>query len=143
MNAWRKEMMACQDSMEACRDAMEACLEKAKANPEKMKASLEEMQATVDVFKERLDKMDTKDLETNQEKLDAITEHQDVPEEEATVETTGTLEDQYGGWHLAVGSCQHPKKWTQGNGGSRKKLATAHQWMARCAIPAPRKGYGH
>jgi hypothetical protein len=49
------------------------------ANPEKMKASLEEMKATVDVFEERLDKMDTTDLEANQEKLNAVVKHQEVP----------------------------------------------------------------
>jgi hypothetical protein len=35
MNAWLKEMMACQE-------VTETCLEKAKTNPEKMKAGLEE-----------------------------------------------------------------------------------------------------
>jgi hypothetical protein len=38
-----------------------------KANPEKMKADLEEMEVVVDIFKERLDRMDTTDLEANPE----------------------------------------------------------------------------
>jgi hypothetical protein len=32
-------------------------------------------------------------LEASQEMLDAVAEHQDVPKEEAAVETVGTLED--------------------------------------------------
>jgi hypothetical protein len=36
-----------------------------KGNPKKMKADLEEMEPTVVVFKERLNKMDTTDLEAN------------------------------------------------------------------------------
>jgi hypothetical protein len=50
---------------EGLRKATESCLEKAKANLEKMKASLEEMETAGDVFKERLNKMDTTDLEAN------------------------------------------------------------------------------
>jgi hypothetical protein len=72
---------------------MEACLEKAKANPEKTKANLEEMGVTVNVFEERLDKMDTTDLEANRQKLDTIAVYQDVPNEEAAVETIRALED--------------------------------------------------
>jgi hypothetical protein len=59
-----------------------ACLEKAKA-------SLEEMEAVVDVFKERLDKMDTTDLETSGEKLEAVAVLQEIPNEEAAVKNIG------------------------------------------------------
>jgi hypothetical protein len=51
--------------MTACKEAKETWLEKSKANPEKMKASLEEIEVVVDVFKERLNKMDTTDLEAS------------------------------------------------------------------------------
>jgi hypothetical protein len=47
---------------------MEACLEKAKANSEKMKNGLEEMENEGDVFEERLNKMNTADLDANREK---------------------------------------------------------------------------
>jgi hypothetical protein len=79
MNVWQKETTACQE-------VSETCLEKAKANPEKMKAM-------AGVFKERLDKMNTTDLEANQEKSNAVAEHQEVPKEEAAVETIRALED--------------------------------------------------
>jgi hypothetical protein len=35
--------------------------------------------------------MDTTDLEATQEESDAVAEHQEVPEEEATVATVGAL----------------------------------------------------
>jgi hypothetical protein len=49
------------------------------------------MEAVVDVFRERLDKMDTTDLETTREKLEAIVVHQEVPNKEAAVKTIGAL----------------------------------------------------
>jgi hypothetical protein len=53
-----------------------------------MKHGPEEMEAVVDVFEQGLDKMYTTDLEANEEKSDAVEEHQEVPKEEATVETS-------------------------------------------------------
>jgi hypothetical protein len=79
--------------MNACQEATEACAEKAKANPEKMKAVSEEMEVMVEVFEERLDKMDTMDLEANEAKSDATVEHQETAKEEAVVATIGALED--------------------------------------------------
>jgi hypothetical protein len=79
--------------MMACQEAKEAYTEKAKANPEKMKAVSEEMEVMVEVFKEKLNKMDIMALEANQEKSDTIAEHQEVPKEEAVVETIGALKD--------------------------------------------------
>jgi hypothetical protein len=55
------------------------------------------------------------------------------------VETIGALEDRL----LAVGRRWQPKKRTQGDGGSRKKLAAAPRRMTRSAVPAWRKGRGH
>jgi hypothetical protein len=94
-NSWQKEMMACQK-------ATEVCLEKAKANPEKIKAGLEEMETAGFVYKERLNKMDTVDLEANREKLEAVVEHREAPKEEATVETFGALKKRYGDRHIAI-----------------------------------------
>jgi hypothetical protein len=94
-----------------------------------MTADLEEVEAT--------------NLEANPEEIESESEHQEVPKEEATVETIGALEDQYGDRHLAVGCCRQLKKRTQGGGGSRQKLAAAQGQLTCCAIPAPHKGYGH
>jgi hypothetical protein len=68
----------------ACQEAKEACLEKAKANPVKMKAGLEETEAAFDVFEERLNKMDTTDLEANRDKSEAVAVHEE--DEVETVE---------------------------------------------------------
>jgi hypothetical protein len=59
------------------------------------------------------------------------------------VESNVALEDRYGARHLAVGHRRQPKKRTQGDGGSRKKLAAARSRMTRRAVPARRKGRGH
>jgi hypothetical protein len=74
--------------------------------------------------------------------LEAVAEQQEVPKEEAAVETIGALVDWYGAWHLAVGCHQQLKRWTHGDGGSWQKLATARGHLIRHAIPAPHKGQG-
>jgi hypothetical protein len=61
----------------------EGMLAKSAAHHERMMArmdtQIEKMEAVVDVFEERLHKMDTKDLEGKQEKLEYIAEQQDDP----------------------------------------------------------------
>jgi hypothetical protein len=52
-----------------------------------------------------LEEMDTMDLKD-------ITKHQEVSNEEATVETMGALVDQYWDWDLTIGSHRQLKKWT-------------------------------
>jgi hypothetical protein len=88
------------------------------------------------------EEINAKESEANHGKTEVTAEHQDVPNEETMAETTGALEDQFGEWHLAIGRCQQLKKWIQGDGGSRQKLATSCRWFTRCAIPALRKGHG-
>jgi hypothetical protein len=44
-------------------------------------------------------------MKAGMEEMKSVVEHQEVPKEEATVETVVALEDQYGDWHLAVGHC--------------------------------------
>jgi hypothetical protein len=56
------------------------------------------------------------------------------------VETVRALEDLHGGRHLAVGRRHQPKKRTQGDGKSRKKLAAVRWRMTRRAVHARRKG---
>jgi hypothetical protein len=46
--------------------------------------------------------MEATDMEANPEEIWSKLEHQEVPKEEATVETIRALEDQYGDRHLAV-----------------------------------------
>lgn len=68
-------------------------------------------------------------MDANPEEMKSVTKHQLVPKEEATVEITGALQDQYGVWRLTVRHRKWPKKWTQGNGGSWQKVAAAHGWL--------------
>jgi hypothetical protein len=80
---------------------------------EKMEACLGEMKAS--------------DLEENSEEIESKLEHEEVPKEEATVEKFGALKEQYRDWHLGVRRRSQPKKRTQGNGGSQKKLNAARR----------------
>jgi hypothetical protein len=59
----------------------------------RMDSQLEKIEAVVDVFEERLNGMDTADVEANRETSGAIVEQQDGPNEEAMVETIAALED--------------------------------------------------
>jgi hypothetical protein len=71
--------------------------------------------------------MNTTDVDEIAEEVKSVSENQEVPNEDAAVETTGALEDRYGDRNLAVGRRRQPKKPTRGDGGSRKKLATARR----------------
>jgi hypothetical protein len=118
MDAWLEEIKAWQEEMTAYEEPTEACLDEAETNPEK-KAGLVEMEVAVDVSEERLDKMDTADLEANREKSDAVADYLEVPKEEAA------LEDRCGDRHLAVGRWWVPKE------------------VGRRAVPARHKGRCH
>jgi hypothetical protein len=93
-----------------------------------MKASQEKIEAMVEVC---LEKTELMDLEANPEIIESESEQQEVPKEEATVETIGALEDPYGNRHLAIGSHRQLKEQTQGDRGSRKKLTTSIRQMTR------------
>lgn len=73
------------------------------------------------------------DLEANPEEIQPELENQEVLKEE--VEMMGALESRYWDWRLAVGRYRRPNKWTQGDGGSRKKLpATLFLHRARDTV---------
>jgi hypothetical protein len=69
-------------------------------------------------------------------------EHPEVPKEGEAVNSFGALKMQHGDRHLAVRRGEKQEKQTQGNGGSRKKLATTCRGMTHNAIPATCKGHG-
>jgi hypothetical protein len=69
----------------------------------RMDSELEKMEAAVELFEERLNKMETTDLETKRGNSEAVAYQQEVPNEEAEVETVGALEGRYGDRKLAVG----------------------------------------
>jgi hypothetical protein len=69
-------------------------------------------------------------------------EHEEVRKKEGAGETFRALKKQHGDSPLAVRRRGQPKKRTQSNAGSRKKLAAACIRMTRRAIPARSKGQG-
>jgi valyl-tRNA synthetase len=79
----REEMRAGQEHMK------EEMMAKLNAHYKRMivriHSQLEAMEAALDISEERLNKMDTTDLEANREKLEALAEQQDVPKAEAAV----------------------------------------------------------
>jgi hypothetical protein len=103
-----------------------------KAAHEKMmviiKAGLEEMEAAMETNK---GEVNATDFASNPKEKEAVEKHQDVLNEEAAMETIGTLEDRYGDRHLAVGCCRQPKKRTHGYDGSWKNLAAARRRITR------------
>jgi hypothetical protein len=72
-----------------------------------------------------LGKTEATNLEASPEETEFEVEREEVPKEEATVETFGALKKQYKDWHLVIRCRGQPKKWTQGSGGSQRKLAAA------------------
>jgi hypothetical protein len=82
-------------------------------------------------------------MEANLEEMKSVAVHTEVPKEEAALKTVRALKERYGVWHLTVEHRRQPKKWTQGNGGSQKKLAAACKGMTYCAGVAWHKGRGH
>jgi hypothetical protein len=99
-------------------------------------AQLEKMEAC-------LGKTEATDLEANREEIESKGEYEEVPKEQAAVETFGALKKRHGDWHLAVRRHGQPKKRIHGDRGSRKKMAAACIRMTRRAIPAQRKGRRH
>jgi hypothetical protein len=89
----------------------EEMMAKLDAHHERMMArvdsELKKMEAMLDVFEERLNIMNTTDLEANQEKSEITVEQQAAYKEEVAV-------DQYRDWHLAVGLTAEetdPEQW--------------------------------
>jgi hypothetical protein len=67
-------------------------------------------------------------MEANPEEMKSELVHEEVPKEEVMMTIVTALNKWYRDRHLAVRCHGQPKKWTQGNGGSQKKLA-AYQRM--------------
>jgi hypothetical protein len=91
----------------------------------------------------RRDKGLSKKWKANLDEMKSVAKNRAACNEEATVDTTETWEDQYGDQHLAVGYCQQLRKWTKGGGGSQQKMAATHRGMICHASPALCKRHGH
>jgi hypothetical protein len=72
-----------------------------------------------------LGKMVAMDSEANPVEIESKAVHKEDPKEAAAVKTVRPLKKQHGDWHLAIRHCCQPKKWSQGNDRSQKKLAAA------------------
>jgi hypothetical protein len=109
-------------------------------NQEKAEACDQEMMVIMETC---LGQMKAMNLEASPEEIESEVEHEEVPEEEAAVETLGALKKWYGARDLAVGCRWQLKKQTQGDCGSWKKLAAACREITRHAGVLWHKGRGH
>jgi hypothetical protein len=111
----------------------------------KMETHHERMMARMDSQLEKMEvclgKAEAMNLEGNPEEKQSKAEHEEVPKEEATVKTVRALKKRHGDWHLDVRHHGQLKKWTQDNGGSRKKLTATCRGMTCCTISARHKGH--
>jgi hypothetical protein len=105
--------------------------------PAEMGAWQKEMSACQETMKACPESQEPTSVEVQSE-----LEHPEVPKEEEAVKSSAALKKRHGDWHLAVRRHKKPKKRTQGNGGSSKKVAATCRGMNRHAIPAPSKGHG-
>jgi hypothetical protein len=69
--------------------------------------------------------MKTTDLKANPEEMESEAEHREVSNEHAAVENGKAPSKRHRDWHLAAGCRRKPNELTQGDCGSRRKLATA------------------
>lgn len=72
----------------------------------------------------------------NPEDMESKVEHQEVPMEEATLKSSGTMKKQHRGQHLVAGQCREPKELAQRDCRSQRKLATACRKVSHCAAVA-------
>jgi hypothetical protein len=117
-------------------------LEEMRTNQAKADTNQEEIQAKMDSHhgklmtlmkagKEKIENTGTclVSKKPTSEEIKSEAKHEEVSMEEATVETFEALKERYRDQHLAVRCHGQPKKRTQGNGGSQKKLVAACKGM--------------
>jgi hypothetical protein len=81
----------------------------------RMDSHLEKMEAC-------LGKTEATDFEANPEEIESEAVHEEVPKEGAAIKTVRALKKRYGNRQLTVMRHGQPKKRTESDGGSRKKL---------------------
>jgi hypothetical protein len=149
MKADREEMTArLEAKIEANQAKMDANLRKMKAKMNRQHVRMEAAIHSMTAWrKETTARQETTEAclvitEPNSLEIVSDVEHEEVPNEEATVKPVRALKKQHRGRHIAAGGSGKPKKRTQGNGGCQKKLAPARRRMTRRARVAWRKGHG-
>jgi hypothetical protein len=90
MDAHLEQMNACHEKMTVSLEAMKVCLGKAEA---RIQTVQEQIEAEV---VPGLEDMNVAESEANQEKMEAVAERRQVPNEQAAVEIIGALEDRCG-----------------------------------------------
>jgi hypothetical protein len=85
-----------------------------------------------------LEKAEAMDLEATPEEMKFVAKYQEVSKDEIAVETIGALKDRCGNRYQVVRRRRQLKKRTQGDGSSRKKLASARRRITRRPYSAPR-----
>jgi hypothetical protein len=97
-----------------------------------MNTNQERMMPKIDASHKRmmvhLGKMEATDLEANPEVRSKV-QHEEVPKEDAAVETGKASNKWHRGWNLASKRCQTQKQQTRRNCGSRKKLTNVGRKM--------------
>jgi hypothetical protein len=83
-----------------------------------MKADREERKASQEVTEACPGKAETflKNREANTERIEAVAEHHEAPDEATYEEMIGAIEDQSGDQHLAIGYRSSLNKWSQDDG---------------------------
>jgi hypothetical protein len=109
------------------------------ADFESLEAIIEKMIAEMKAHEERMMTILKADLEG----MKSVAEHQEVPKEEAAMQTVTELKKQYRDQHLAIKRCGQPKNGSRATLGIWKKLAAACREMTHCAGVAWRKGRSH
>jgi hypothetical protein len=111
----------------ACQEMMEARLECEKPTSADMKAC-QEMTACHEATK-----ADAEKIEPDPGMMQSVVEHQEVPNEEATMIPVRGLRKQCRDRNLAMERRQKPKERTRVYCGSWKRVTTAGRWMTRLA----------
>jgi hypothetical protein len=78
-------------------------------------------------------------VEVIPEEMESGVEHQEVPKEYSAEKPVGRLKKWHRGQNLDIEQRKKSKEWTQGNCGSRKKLAAASRKMTHRTGVAQRK----
>jgi hypothetical protein len=97
----------------------------------------EEMKAYQEATEASLDRKEPTSVETK-----SVAVHEEVPKEDAAVKPVGGLRKRHRSRNLPAERRQKPKERTEGNCGSRRKLAATRRKITRRTGVARRKGHG-
>jgi hypothetical protein len=132
-----EEVMA---KMDANRE-LRTMREKVDSHHERMTAKMDEWVADSRAWRKEMKanreatEANPEKMGTNQDEMQPVAVHREVPKEETAVKSFWALKKRRGVRHPAAGRRQKPKKMSRGNGGSQKK-----KLAASCRRMTPRAG---